>query len=494
MLKKANFTADSRDLAVGAALLASLVILSLRVAHGSYLYIESAMFLHNLLGPRPFLVKIFDPTGNEIVGYHARELSYFFNWIDAQFIYYSTRLGYPHFFSLLHIVGLSLIAGFNVFYARRQFGKGFTRVAVLLSALFLTAPAIFLSNNFLRTSKIVVATTLFFLLWRLVALVSRPLERPSRPRLAKLAAWTFALGAVTSLSDEQGVFLLALFLGFAAVACWSRPRGKRAESACFAAALLAALASYACYNLYLGPRIIAALGNDLGAYHYQQVNVVSALADGANLKEAWGLLMDTLGFQFGSLDFMTHASSGNRAAGFYPFSTLIALALLSGLALPLLALRGKPQQGRPVEAFPFAAALTAGAALVVMFAVMIQRHPPVLWESVRRGYYWIPCAMLVLVAAAFAAGYSSRVRGTSVLEAALLGILLLNVAELPAHRRFMEVGLQQVFIDESPALRECLRHPETPLASYPLSPSSSAWCEDYRVLISTVPPASRKPD
>jgi hypothetical protein len=222
------------------------------------------------------------------------------------------------------------------------------------------------------------------------------------------------------------------------------------------------------------------MGNDPGAYHYQQVNIVSALADGSNLKEAWGLLMDTLGFQFGSLDFLAHASSGNRAASFYPFSTLIALALLSGLALPLFSLRGSPRQRNLVEAFPFAGALTTAAALVVMFAVMIQRHPPVLWESVRRGYYWIPCAMLVLVAATFAAGYCSKARGASILEAALLGLLMLNAVELPAHRRFLEVGLEQMFIDESPALRECLRRPDTPLTDYRLSPSSLTWCADYR--------------
>lgn len=480
MLKKADFTADSRGLALGTALLASLVVLSIWTAHGSYLYVESAMFLHTLLGPRPLLAKVFDPTGNEIVGYHARELSYFFNWIDAQFIFYSTRLGFPHFFSLLHIMGISLIAGFNVFYSRRRFGKPFTRVAVLLSALFLTAPAVFLSNNFLRTSKIVAGTALFFLLWRITALVTRPLERISRLQLARLAAWVAALGAVAALCDEQGVFLLTLFLGFTAVACLAKPAGKRAESACVAASIAAALALYSAYDLYLGPKIIAALGNDPAVRHYQNVNVAAALTDVPTLKEAWGLLMDAVGFQFGSLDFITHATSGNRAAGFYPFSSLIALALFAGLALPLLSRRGKPRAHVPVEAFPPAGALIAAAALVVMFAVMIQRHPPVLWESVRRGYYWIPCAVLILVAATFAAGYFSKARGTFVLEASLLGLLALNVTELPAHRRFLETGLQQIFIDEAPALRDCLTHPRTPLADYALSPSSRDWCAFYR--------------
>jgi hypothetical protein len=482
VLKRADFTSDSRDLAVGATLLASLVVLSIWTAHGSYLYIESGMFLHNLLSPRPLLARIFDPTGNEIVGYHARELSYFFNWIDARFIYDSTRLGYPHFFSLLHIMGISLIAGCNVVFARRRFGKTFTRVAVLLSALFLTAPAVFLSNNFLRTSKIVAGTALFFLLWRLTDLVSRPMANVSKERLAKLAAGIGVLGSVMALCDEQGVFLLTLCLGFAVIVCASRPRGKRFESACVAGAIFASLALYACYDLYWGPKIIAAFGNDPAVYHYQKVNVAAALADGPNLKEAWGLLMDALGFQFGSLDFITHAASGNRAASFYPFSSAIALALLAGLALPLLSRRGKPRELIPVEAFPLAGALIAAAALVVMFAAMIQRHPPVLWESVRRGYYWIPCAVLLLVASTFAAGYFAKLRGTFVLEASLLGLLLLNVTELPAHRRFLETGLQRIFIGESPALRDCLRRPEIPLADYRLSPSSWKWCADYRDL------------
>src|SRR5688572_8753027 len=59
-------------------------VLPLAFWDGGLIERESTFFVHQYTDGRPVLQTIFDPHANDIGTYQARELSYFFDWIDAQ--------------------------------------------------------------------------------------------------------------------------------------------------------------------------------------------------------------------------------------------------------------------------------------------------------------------------------------------------------------------------------------------------------------------------
>ena len=141
-------------------LLLSIIAFSIIFRQGGYSHPESQSFILNYLDNRPVTQKIFDIQKNDWGFYQARELSYFFDMIDAHFIQLSVRFGFPHFYSLTHFVGLllTLIILYLIYFKLLKFKS--LIIFTLLTALFLTAPATFFSGIFFRTSKIL--TIVFF--------------------------------------------------------------------------------------------------------------------------------------------------------------------------------------------------------------------------------------------------------------------------------------------------------------------------------------------
>lgn len=67
---------------------------------GYHLDLESAAFLGNYLADRSLPELVFDPARNDWKLYQARELSYFFDCLDARFIGWSIRHGWCQFYTL----------------------------------------------------------------------------------------------------------------------------------------------------------------------------------------------------------------------------------------------------------------------------------------------------------------------------------------------------------------------------------------------------------
>jgi hypothetical protein len=104
--------------------------------------------------------------------------------------------------------------------------------------------------------------------------------------------------------------------------------------------------------------------------------------------------------------------------------------------------------------------VTMIAALWVMNALMILRHPPLVWPDLLRVYYWIPASGLVLLGLVCSWGdWIAAYRGWRIAAAALLlGAVGGNIAALPHHRSVFETGHLQGSIAISEEMRYALAH------------------------------------
>ena len=88
---------------LGAFLCMVILFLITLYRDGGELHQESAIFMMNYLDGRPLLATVIDPYNNDLSMYQARELSYFFDYLDAHFVAFlmkkdrkSTRLNSSH--------------------------------------------------------------------------------------------------------------------------------------------------------------------------------------------------------------------------------------------------------------------------------------------------------------------------------------------------------------------------------------------------------------
>ena len=98
--------------------LAAIVLIPLLISvDGGFSHPESNAFLQIYTdNTRPLLNILFDPQLTDWNHYQARELSYFFDWIDANFILFCCSIGKAHFYSIVTIL---LLLG-TVFSAMRH--------------------------------------------------------------------------------------------------------------------------------------------------------------------------------------------------------------------------------------------------------------------------------------------------------------------------------------------------------------------------------------
>lgn len=88
--------------------------------HG-VLHPEALERIPNYLDERNFFQKVYDIDKNEYGLYQARELSHFFDYIDANFIKFSASIGSPHFYSLLYFISIFIIIASCLYIAKANF-------------------------------------------------------------------------------------------------------------------------------------------------------------------------------------------------------------------------------------------------------------------------------------------------------------------------------------------------------------------------------------
>lgn len=256
-----------RDSLIGTAGCALILLLKMLRSDGGVLGSESYGFLIHYTQSRPFWAMIFDPHVNDWGFYQARELSYFFDWLDVQFIVASQRAGWMHFYSAVNFTAFVLTAGILQYTGRMLFRRLSPLIITLGTVLLMLSPATG-ELIFFRSAKPLVML-LAVLCCALFAFYFR------RPRRIEIAGILISL-LLLNMLDRQGAFFVAAFavsMGLLLVAGALRWRNFRRRGF-----VVLALGSFLCvmagaaYNTYIAPGIIFALNDYYPSLEYQRID------------------------------------------------------------------------------------------------------------------------------------------------------------------------------------------------------------------------------
>jgi hypothetical protein len=378
---------------------------------------------------------VFDPNTNEWGVYQAREFSYLFDYIDAnvyRFIYrmFDTALFVP-LSGVLSSVLLTLV-----------FFRGVSRTTEnldpLTAALLFGCMAtsfVFVSTMvvFYRSGKPLLSAVVLALLFQVKSADRRQQVSQRRTGLVtRDAVFACALGVAGGLLDRQGfIYTLGGSVIVALHVFWT---GRLKD---VLLGLVAATGILVAYNYLLGPLIIHGLNGYWPNFSYQRI----PLPDASTL-----VVYAILGAKM-LVENVALLASGSFALGALLIGLLIAVFLLSGgvtsrrwWSLSEAQVRLAFQPDRRIVAYY---ALGFGIQ-VVMFALMIARHPYVYaYLDHRYWYYTLPFVMTVLfgVVQAFDAVIPRR---TAAIMPAIRGLLVMmivgNLAFMPLRRHVMETG------------------------------------------------------
>lgn len=409
---------------------AVMIIVSVLCQRGGSLHYEIEKRLPFYLSEKPLIQKVFDSEELDSGMYQARELSYAFDYIDCKVIAASVALGWPHFLSFTYYAFLLLIS-----LVLWKFGAGDLkldwRIVVGVILLFWTTPAVFWGGTFFRTSKIGVALLVVLLIrqvWRTLRLV------PSVGPGWKTIVECFFLGWLMTLFDRQGVYftgVIGLFL-----ACWHLFYRDRMALK-LGCALAAAVVLSVMYNYVIAPCLTLWQNHYWPDFKYQHLPW-GALKDkpGFFTVSAWSVYFDNVGFFLGNI----------------PAWASITLVCVLGWA----AFGGKASRSKA------AATLFVCETILIWFMILLMavRHGAILWEDVRRVYYFLPVmaifAITLLMIFAWLPAFQKWpgwVR-PAIVFAALLG----NAIALPGHKAVLDSGSGRTAHEFAPKILAALRH------------------------------------
>jgi hypothetical protein len=444
--------------------LVSILIASIYFGTGSSLHSESQSFLLNYLDNRPFIQKIFDVQKNDWGFYQARELSYVFDYIDANFITMLIRAGFPVFYSLTYYLGLILILLLLPIIAFRYFRLKSPLLYAVLTALFLTAPATFFSNSFFRSSKILVAVFTALLIY----IVLRLIKKPATPRNSRLSVvLLIVVGFLLSISDRQGYFMLLSFTAISFL-IWILKKERGYQKIFFLLLVTAGLAHV--YTYVIGPFVITSLTGFRPDLSVLKIDFLTFTRQDP-LPEVNGFIPKLQAILLRSLLFFLDTIG-------YFFGNLNSLLVLFGLILVLFLLIKMNKNYFPVF-------LSSLFLLFIMFFFMLVKQPQMVWPGVRRIYYTLPVNLLILVFSLFLA--SRLLELWPKLKNPLLIILafafISNLLSLPSHLYLIQYGVQsdEYKVHEyAPRLRLCLLSSKPSVSSFQLPPLAEKVCQSLR--------------
>jgi hypothetical protein len=394
---------------------------------------EATAFVEAYLDERGFLSQIFDPRRTDFGNYQARELSYVADWVDAHVVVRLLRRDLVVLapFSAL-IGGLALVIVFP-----RAAARAFPALSPVTAGLWLL---VFLSHFvwlssaglFYRSGKILLLPILLALAARVIA-AAREGEPPAVGARLRLAGTVGGLGLVAALLDRQGFFELALALALVLVAC---ALGRRLWATL--AALATAVGVAVAYNLVLAPAAIQALNGYRPDFAYQSLDLGEFFSSPARFGQAAEVAGSYVRLLLGGLP---------------------PLVLVAGVVVLVVVWLVRPGPRPPrLEALGMGGAVLAAQWL--MLALMIHRHEPMYTlPDHRLCYYPIVLTVLLTFALAGLSGWAGGLWGTRArrgVQAALVVLVVANVAAWPGHRKRMEPWFPGQ-VEQSERLKSSLR-------------------------------------
>jgi len=433
---------------------------------GGTLERETTLFIPQYTADRPLLAKIFDPYANDFGTYQARELSYFVDYLDAQ-VY--TRVVAPIDATFFIPASAFLVPLLFLLVFARGVRRTAAHLDALTGALILAcfvSSFVFVSTMgvFYRSGKPLVALAILAFLFHVrgvhQARQSSQSTQPTQPTQPELSAphpprrlrrriltrdgaIAFALAMFAGLLDRQGVFYVLIGCGVLFV-----HDGRMRRMPDLLMATCAAAAALHVYNVFLAPAVVHQLNGYWPSFQYQKVPLKHFPL---RIVPALRMLAEESCVMLGGSWWLT-----------------LACLAVAGIVV-LRARRRAPGSSAPGDAIARQHAgrtlLYAGLVLighVVMFALMIARHPFIYeWIDHRYWYYPLPCLAVLLFAlvVAWDAVLPRLGRGDRrVMQLVLAALVLGNVLSLPRDRDLMLGGpwFSQAHL-QSERLQESLR-------------------------------------
>lgn len=415
-------TASNRDALIVTGFAAIILALAVSARGGGYLHWESSAFLLNYTAGRPLLETVFDPAKNDWGLYQCRELSYFFDWLDAQIIFALLKRGIVCFTSFTSLALMLVMIWFQQYAGRRLFPRLPGLFFTLHGAALALLPA-FCDNIFFRSSKFLAAAGMLFLVF---GTALRQLKDPGPAGNAFLPG---AAAVLTVLADRQGMFFVTAFTGILAVMQCLHPRRKLVP---VLGATSAAVIFGAAADLWIAPFLVELLNGYAPDFSYQGTLRVHDASVTAGLRFA---LANT-----------GHFFCGIPAAA----PAVVSGAALWGGAYFLL----RRDRHIPPWMFPGAAACVA-----VCCGLMAARHPAILSDDVIFSNYFLPSAMALSFFYFAALGHLPKklLPWTCLLPA--LALVLRLAPYFQPERLFREDKYQKIYQEATPKLRQALADP-----------------------------------
>ena len=360
---------------------------------------ESCFFFMNYLDDRPLLNVVMDPYRNDWGLYQARELSYFFDFLDTKFVAFLLQRQIVWFHSICSLILCGMMIFCQQYFSRRFLPKVPGITVTAFSLLFVLSPQVNALSYF-RCAKYLVGLGLWGALFAGYAAF-----RYDR----KPGTICFLLSLLLMvLSDRQGFFFAAAICGTAGLLMlylnWKHtPETARRMRFIILGSFSVVLAGVL-NDLYLTPAVIRALNGYVPDFSYQR-DIVFAPKN----------IFDGILFFFGNAGNLFSADTRRLMT-----TALTGMFLAAGLVLELFAEHRKGKR----RAVPLSLLwLCAAGAAVVCAAGMVARHPPIMQPEVLYGAYAMPmmviCFFLLTLTAAGETKWFRRI---------LTGLLFIAVA------------------------------------------------------------------
>jgi hypothetical protein len=402
----------------------SAIVLFLAIAchGGGYLHWESSAFLLNYTAERPFLQIIFDPLRNDWGLYQCRELSYFFDYIDANIIYFLLKHGIVWFISPISVMLILFCIWLQQYAGRRLFPRIPERFFIFYALALALYPA-FTQMIFFRSSKLLAAAGLGILIFG-----------SALRRLKDSGFWgrkaVICSGAVLAvLADRQGVFFVTAFTGIFAVMQFMKFSYTQKDIVRTGAGVVfAGIAA----NTLLVPLMIRIINGYFPDFSYQ-----------ADFEITCSALFQAVEFVF--------ANIGNAFCGIESKSAAVCggVILCGVMLLPL----------RNFRRIPLYVVCGMFAVLTVCAWMMVSRHALIMDEGVIFSGYFTP-SMMIFSFFLFAAveRLPEKLRKLSILLPLAVVVLRLMPYFTP-EKLFHEDKYQVIYQNAAPKFEHAVKNP-----------------------------------
>ena len=404
-------------------------LISIVNMQGGILHQEMCIRLPFYLSDTPLINKIFDSQIVDGDMYQARELSYVLDFIDCKFVEFSVEQGFPHFLSITHYL-FSIAIGCVLWLFCLKALNLKPLISLGLFVLFWTSPSIILGENIYRTGKISVAllaAILFYVIYKIVVI-----SKEEKDFQISKKVWVLYVAAIFSIPylDQQGAFLaIATFVFFAIWMFFVRQRNVYIMFLICAASIIL----HVLYRYLIAPQLTFMLNGYWPNFNYQTLPLGTFFKNiDYYLSAGFFLYLDTFRFLIGN-----------------PPRILGIGILLFCIIFPVFYLYKQPglsAKYRKLFIVALVDLLITNLLLIIMNALMVLRHPPVMLPNMIITYYWLPTNVIIVMMLAILMDIFCKAKIPQWLVLMMLCCAITgNIVEIPKHNYTIQQGENKLY-------------------------------------------------